>query len=124
MWAAWTATVLLAGLSLFQLALAGGAPIGRFAWGGGHDVLPPRLRIGSLVSILIYAVISAVLLARAGVWSWLPADIAGPLAWGIAGYFGLGIVLNFISRSPPERAAMTPLAAALCALSVVVALGP
>ena len=44
-------TVILAALAVFQLALAAGAPLGRFAWGGSHEVLPPRLRVGSLVSI-------------------------------------------------------------------------
>ena len=54
--AALALTVLLALLAVFQLALALGAPLGHFAWGGAHRVLPRRLRIGSLVSIVIYAV--------------------------------------------------------------------
>ena len=46
-------TVILALLAVFQLALVLGAPLGRFAWGGTHRVLPARLRIGSAVSIVI-----------------------------------------------------------------------
>ena len=115
--------LLLGALGLFQLALAAGAPLGRFAWGGGHRVLPRALRIGSLVSILIYALLTLVMLDRAGLVLWLPDEIAVPLAWAVAGYFGLGIGLNLASRSLPERAVMSPLAALLCALSVIVALG-
>ena len=42
--------VLLGGLAVFQALLALGAPLGAFAWGGQHRVLPTRLRVGSAVS--------------------------------------------------------------------------
>ena len=58
--------VILSLLAVFQLALALGAPLGHFAWGGQHRVLPGRLRIGSLVSIVIYAIIAVLALDRAG----------------------------------------------------------
>ena len=45
---------LLGFLAAFQVALACGAPLGRFAWGGAHTRLPASLRIASVVSILIY----------------------------------------------------------------------
>ncbi len=43
--------VILTGL---QSALAAGAPLGRFAWGGRYRVLPTRLRAASLVTIALY----------------------------------------------------------------------
>ena len=116
-------SVLLGALGLFQLSLAAGAPLGRLAWGGGHRVLPRALRIGSLVSILIYALLALIVLDRAGLVLWLPPGFAVVLAWVVAGYFGLGIGLNLASRSPPERAVMSPIAAILCGLTVIVALG-
>ncbi|MFC7766021.1 hypothetical protein [Leucobacter soli] len=63
--AALCATTILGALAVFQLALAFGAPAGRFAWGGRHRVLPTGLRVGSGLSILLYAGLAAVLLARA-----------------------------------------------------------
>ena len=51
--AAVVASVLLAGLAVFQVALIAGAPLARFAWGGQHRVLPTRLRIGSAVSVAL-----------------------------------------------------------------------
>jgi hypothetical protein len=51
--AAIVACAVLAGLTVFQAALIAGAPLGRFAWGGQHDVLPAKLRIGSAVSIAL-----------------------------------------------------------------------
>ena len=91
-----------------------------------HTVLrlPAALRIGSLVSILIYAVFAIIVLERAGLIAVLPSpDIARMGIWVIAGYLALGIVMNAISRSPPERFVMTPVAIALCGASGIVALG-
>lgn len=53
--AAVVASVLLAALAAFQVALAAGAPLGRLAWGGRHRVLPTGLRIASGVSVVVYA---------------------------------------------------------------------
>lgn len=97
-----------------------GAPLGRFAWGGQHHVLPMRLRVGSLVSILVYVLLGWVILARAA-----QDDGHGVLAvatWVIAGYFLLGVALNLASRSRAERIVMTPVALLLGVLTVAVAL--
>src|SRR5690606_35422701 len=51
----WIVLALLAALAVFQAALALGAPLGHFAWGGGQRVLAPRMRIAILVAILLYA---------------------------------------------------------------------
>ncbi|MFH7323017.1 hypothetical protein [Aeromicrobium sp. JJY06] len=120
--AAAAACVVLAALAVFQVALALGAPIGRFAWGGQHEVLPTRLRIGSAVSVVLYAAIGAILLARAGAISIGLSDRAVEIAaWVVTGYFALGVLMNAISRSRPERLLMTPTCAVLAALSAVVA---
>ncbi len=115
--------VLLALLAVFQSALIAGAPFGRFAWGGQQERLSPRLRIGSVVAIAIYALFALVVLERAGLVSLMPHPaIAGIGIWVIVGYMALGVVMNAISRSKPERYTMTPVAIALLGLGVVVAL--
>ena len=105
---------------MFQALLVCGLPLGRFAWGGQHEVLPTRLRVGSLVSMVIYVLIGWVLLARAGQDSG-GHGVLGVAAWVIAGFFLLGAAGNLASRSRPERFVMTPVAVLLCALTVVVA---
>lgn len=116
-------SAVIAALGVFQLALAAGAPLGRFAWGGGHERLPTGFRIGSLVSILVYAVFAFVVLERARLTAILPSsDIAGVGIWVITAYMALGILMNAISRSAPERIVMTPVALVLFATSLVVAL--
>jgi hypothetical protein len=115
-------TVILAVLAVFQLALVFGAPLGHFAWGGRHRVLPSRLRIGSLVSIVIYAVIAMLALDRAGVIDVVTDTVSTVGMWIAFAYFVLGIPLNAISRSKPERYTMTPVVAVLAILSLLVAL--
>lgn len=116
-------TVILAALAVFQLALALGAPLGRFAWGGTHRVLPTRLRIGSLVSILVYAVIAVLALDRVDLVDVVPDPVSTVGMWVAFGYFVLGIPLNALSRSRAERYTMTPVVAVLALLSLLVALG-
>lgn len=121
--AAVAACIILAALAVFQIALIAGAPIGRFAWGGQHDVLPRKLRIGSVTSIVLYALFALVILGRAGLVTILPEVVTSVGIWVLVVYFALGIVLNGISKSKPERNLMAPVSLVLAALCLVVALG-
>jgi len=121
--AAVLACLVLGALAVFQLMLVLGAPLGRFAWGGKHRVLPTPLRAGSVVSIAIYALLVTVLLARAGLASpGIPDGVVRTATWVVVIYLLLGVGLNLASRSKPERAVMSPVTAVLCALFAVVAL--
>jgi hypothetical protein len=122
--AAIAATVILGLLAVFQLALIAGAPLGHFAWGGQSRVLGTRLRVGSVISVLLYLIIAGILLERAGVIELVGATaFIQVAAWVVFGYFVLGILMNAISRSKAERFTMTPVVIVLAALSLVVALG-
>jgi hypothetical protein len=118
--AAAVAVVVLAGLAVLQLMVASGRPLGRFVWGGQHDVLPRRWRVGSAVSVLVYAAIAVVLLWRATTTAPVPGAVTVAV-WVLAGYFALGVALNGLSRSRSERLVMTPVCVALTACSVLVA---
>ncbi|WP_242703444.1 hypothetical protein [Arthrobacter sp. D5-1] len=111
-------------MAVFQVALVAGAPIGRFAWGGQHDVLPQKLRIGSIISILLYALFGYTALAQAGLVPVLVnQSFTGVFMWVLTGYFTLGVVMNAISRSKPERFVMTPVALVLAILFLLLSLG-
>jgi hypothetical protein len=115
--------VLMAGFALFQMALIAGAPLGRFAWGGQDRVLPVQKRVGSVISIGLYVVFGVVVLQRAGLAEVIPWPAALAVAtWVLAGYFVLGVGLNALSKSRPERWTMAPLSAVLSALTIIVAL--
>lgn len=116
-------TVVLVLLAAFQVALALGAPLGRFAWGGQHRVLPTRLRIGSIVSLVVYALIIVIAWNRVGAIEVFPRAFSEVAMWVVFGYFALGIAVNAISRSKPERYTMVPVCLVLAALSFCIAMG-
>lgn len=124
--AALTATVGFAGLAVFQLLLAAGAPFGEAAWGGTHEgQLPPGLRVGSGIAIVVYGVAAAVLLARAGFRvRFVPRTVARVGSWTLVALLTLGALANFASQSPWERFLLGPVTLLLAGLCLVVARGP
>ena len=100
------AAALLTVVAIFQIALALGAPLGAAAWGGRHQgPLPGRLRVASaLAGIVIYPLIIVYVLASAGLIAadWMPGTGAAGM-WVLAGFFTLGALANFASRSKRER---------------------
>ncbi|WP_411374424.1 hypothetical protein ACLH0K_15445 [Arthrobacter sp. MPF02] len=117
------ACALLAALAVFQGALIAGAPLGHLAWGGQHRILPAKLRVGSAVSIALYALFAYTALARANL---VPALVSGGFTavatWVLTGYFTLGVLMNGISRSKAERLVMIPTALALAGLYLMLAM--
>ena len=117
------ALALLTALAVLQILAASGLPLGRFVWGGQHCVLPRGLRVGSAVSVLVYAGLAALLLSRAGV---LPAEDSAAvivLTWVVFAFFAASVALNALSRSPPERWTLAPTSLLLAAATLVIALG-
>jgi hypothetical protein len=114
--------VLLSLLGILQIALAGGAPLGRLAWGGQERILPRRLRIGSVASVAIYAVIALLVLDRAGEIDLVPDVVSRVGMWVVVAVFALGVVTNALSRSRLEHAVMVPVNAVLAAAALLVAL--
>jgi hypothetical protein len=113
--------VILVALVVFQVALIAGAPLGRFAWGGQHERLPRKLRIGSVVSVVLYVAFIVLALDRVGAIDVLPDAFSVIAMWVLTGYLALGVILNLISRSKPERYLMTPVALVLALLAWVIA---
>lgn len=115
------ALTLLTALAVLQVLVACGLPLGSLVWGGRHRVLPKGLRIGSVVSVVLYAAMAALLLVRSGT---LPGDgtFVRVAVWVLFAYFAIGIIMNAISRSRPERFTMTPISIVLAAATLVIAL--
>jgi hypothetical protein len=114
---------LLAALAVFQGLLVAGAPLGRFAWGGQHRVLPTKLRIGSAVSIVLYALFALIILGSAErAVDGTGVGITDVGIWVLTAYFTVGIGMNAVSRSRPERMLMTPVVAVLAGVCLALAL--
>lgn len=115
--------LVLTALSVFQVLLVAGRPLGNYAWGGQHQVLPKRLRIASVISIVLYVVFIIFLVSKAGLANIIPnSSFLNGAMWVLTGYFMLGIFMNAISRSKKERALMTPVAFSLAVIFLIVTL--
>ena len=93
-------------VSLFQIALALGAPWGEYAYGGARTgKLPVGFRINSVVAALVMVAIAGHYLAQLGVFEPL-LDSAGNsvVNWVLVGFTGLSAIANNITRSKKERA--------------------
>jgi len=119
--AAVLATAILTALAVLQAAVASGAPLGRFVWGGQHRTLPPPLRVSSAASILLYAGFALVLLSRAGVLPGSDTGFVVVTAWLVFGFLALAVFGNLASRSKAERRTMVPTSAILAAAGLIVA---
>jgi len=127
---AWTKTAALcavvgfAGLAVFQLLLAAGAPLGEAAWGGATEgELPPGLRVGSAISLVVYAVAAAVILRRAGFRvNWPSRTTARVGSWVLVVLMTAGTSANLLSQSPWERFLLGPVTLVMAVLCLVVAI--
>ena len=107
-------------LSIFQLFLAMGFPLGHLAWGGANRVLPRGQRIASLVSACL-ALLALWTISQSAGWGAgpIPTDWIKPLLWAFTGLFGLSILANLFGAKGAERLHGVPLAC-LCAGSCLV----
>ena len=112
-------------VAMFQLALVLGAPMGEYAFGGQNPgKLPNRFRIASSFSFAILLALAGHYFAQAGVFTpALPADPNSVVNWLLVGFYGLGLIMNSISRSKKERQMWVPVLLLSVVLAIVVALG-
>ncbi len=75
------------------------------------------------VLVLLYAAIAVVVLDRAGEIDVLSDAAASIGAWVVFGFSAVGVLVNAVSRSKPERYTMTPVCLVLAVASFVVATG-
>jgi hypothetical protein len=119
--AAGAAAIGFAGIAVFQVGLALGAPLGRAAWSGRiPGRLPARLRVGSLAAGLIWSLAVLVVLGRGGVG---PLPSVAWLTWVLFGLLLLATVMNLASSSPWERYFWSPYAFVLAMLTLLAARG-
>ena len=118
------ATVAVASLSIFQLLLASGRPLGRAAFGGEHRVLPARLRFASALTVAVSWVAAYIFLSRGGLIGGVgkSSGVAHIGIWVLAAVFGLSTAANLASQSHWERRLMAPVALLLSVCCVTLAL--
>ncbi len=117
--------VFAAMLVVFQLALALGAPWGRFAMGGRWPGrLPGRLRVAAVGQAALIAGFAYAVLGHAGLAGAAARDLApGWLIWVILTFAVLGAAANLATPSRGERMLWGPVALAMLASLLVVIFG-
>ena len=121
--AASIAVVIFVVVSIIQLLLALGLPLGKLAYGGKYERLPTNMRIMSIVAIGIFVLASISVLERAGIIIIFNNPIFTlVVVWIITVYLAFNTLLNALSKSKKEKLIMTPLSliAAICCFTVAI----
>jgi hypothetical protein len=109
-------------MSIFQLLLALGVPLGHAAFGGGSATLPDGLRVASAVSALLFLAAASVVLFRSGVGGTSSHSAFVRIGiWVFGLIFGVSALANVASSSQWERHLLAPIAVVLAACFVIVA---
>jgi hypothetical protein len=107
---------------VFQLALALGAPWGRFAMGGAFPGrFPTGMRVAAAAQGLLLLASAGVVLARAGVALPQWAAASSWLIWAVVAFSAVSTLLNLITPSPAERRLWAPVAIVMLVSSLIVA---
>jgi hypothetical protein len=122
--AAYLFSVLSAGVVVFQLAMAVGAPWGSYAMGGTvSGSYPAGLRVAAVIQAIVIVVMALVVLSRARILlpGWRRA--ARWAIWIVVAFGVVSLALNLATPSAGERAVWAPVAFLMLASSLVVAIG-
>ncbi len=121
--AATIAVVLFTGMSIFQFLLVLGLPFGHLAYGGKYKKLPSKMKIISLIGIVIFIFASLSILEQAEIITiFNNLMLVTVFVWIIAVYLAFITLMNAISKSRWEKLIMTPisLTLAICCFIVVI----
>jgi len=97
-------------VTLFQLALAFGAPLGKFANGGKFPgSLPKNMRFMPFIQIAILWFFLYIVLIKTNIIMNQSVSIGSIGIWFVVVFFFLGSILNLITPSKPERMVWGPI---------------
>ena len=120
----WLIIAALGVSTLFQLALALGAPMGEYVFGGRvAGRLTALLRFASLATAGFYVAVIGHQLAQLQILPrLLPAPLNTAANWALVAIFAISFVLHLASKSKKERDLWTPIALLVLVAAVPVAL--
>lgn len=108
---------------ILYLSLVFGAPLGEYAMGGQHSILPFRKRIIAVFAIIIQ--LSGIIVLLDGgeiIKTGLSASVIKIGCYIYAIYLSLNVLMNIFSKSKKERMFMTPLSFVVAICFWIVAL--
>lgn len=117
--AAWTAAALFCIIAAFHAVLVLGAPWGEYTQGGATSgTLTASGRTVAAVSCALSLTMAAAILGRVGRGPLRrsPTRVTTVLAWLTTVYAVIGVILNLLTRSTPERVVWAPVSVLLLGL--------
>lgn len=97
-------------VTLFQFALALGAPLGSYTLGGKFEKsIPKKMRWLPIVQVIILWFFVYIVLNKAEIISTLPNIVSSVVIWIVCLFFLLGSLANLSSPSKPERILWGPI---------------
>jgi hypothetical protein len=97
-------------VTIFQLALAFGAPLGKFANGGKFPgSLPKNMRFLPFIQIAILWFFVYIVLIETNIINNQPSTLGSIGIWFVVAFFFLGSILNLSTPSKPERIVWGPI---------------
>ncbi|MFW6135018.1 MAG: hypothetical protein ACOC5R_05530 [Elusimicrobiota bacterium] len=115
-------TILISIVIVFQIGLVIGMPWGEYAMGGRFTgTYPWKMRLGSMIQIVILFFFAFIVLLRAGIIRSRYDGFSITAIWLVVGFLVLSVVLNFITPSKKERAIWGPISILLLVTSLIVA---
>ena len=102
--------VLFGLIATMTVLVACGLPLGEFTMGGQHKILPKKLRVAAVISVVIQIFAMIIILQAGGFISlWLSFKVTKYICFFFAAYLSLNTIMNMISKSRKEKYVMTPL---------------
>lgn len=117
------ATTGFVGMTVFQILLALGFPLGKLSWGGKYTILPFKFRIASFVSAGIFIFAAFIVLEKTEfILFFNNKNLVNYSLWGLTIIFGLSTIGNLTSKSNIEKQIMTPVALTLFLSCLLIAI--
>lgn len=109
--------IIFLAIAIMTILVACGLPLGEFTMGGQYRILPKKLRVMSMVCVVIQ-IFAVIFILQAGgfIKLWFPSNITRYICFFFAIYLSLNTVMNLSSKSKKEKYVMTPISfvAAVC----------
>lgn len=102
---------------ILTVLVACGMPLGEFTMGGQYKILPPKMRVMAVISLVIQIFAIIIILQAGGIVPLcFSARATKYICCFFAVYLSLNTVMNMMSKSKKEKYIMTPLSflAAIC----------
>jgi hypothetical protein len=120
--AAYLFSALMSIVMAFQLLLALGVPWGEWAIGGRFPGrLPPFMRWVALLQFVLLALMTAIVLDRAGIIDFHYLVFSRNAVWAVASFSLVATILNVITPNKKERTLWAPVSLVMFLCSIFIA---